>query len=263
MSKSSINWLLILLLLIGLAVAVLWQFRLPPEDQPTVAEPAATPEPAATAPRFPLYPVPSLDSRDLVDLPPLDDSDSYFELALADLFGRHIGELLVDSGLIDRFVASVDSLTRAQLAEKIRPINRLPGAFLADPVTGDSVYVVHPDNDARYDFLVTMLSNADLELMTETYRNFYPLFQEAYVRLGYPDGYFNDRLIEVIDHLLLTPEPETPILLVRPKVLYQFADPDLEALSSGQKLLLRTGSENMAEIKRSLVKLRAQFASLN
>ena len=102
-----------------------------------------------------------------------------------------------------------------------------------------------------------MQSGADLELVAETYRRFYPLFQESYVRLGYPDGYFNDRAVEVIDHLLLTPEPEGPVRLVRPHVLYEFADAELESLSSGQKLLLRMGNENTARIKRVLIEFRA------
>lgn len=101
------------------------------------------------------------------------------------------------------------------------------------------------------------MAGADLEITTETYRRFYPLFQESYVRLGYPDGYFNDRAVEVIDHLLATPEPKDPIRLVRPHVLYEFADAELEALSSGQKLLLRMGSKNAASIKRVLKEFRA------
>ena len=50
----------------------------------------------------------------------------------------------------------------------------------------------------------------------------------------------------MIDHLLATPEIEGPIRLVQPKVLYEFADPELEARSAGQKLLLRMGAANAA-----------------
>ena len=42
------------------------------------------------------------------------------------------------------------------------------------------------------------------------YKQYYPLFQQAYVDLGYPEGYFNDRLVEVIDHLLATPGRDRP-----------------------------------------------------
>ena len=108
--------------------------------------------------------------------------------------------------------------------------------------------------------LVNLVIRADLEAIAATYCRFYPLFQESYVRLGYPDGYFNDRVVEVIDQLLLTPEPDEPIRLVRPHVLYEFADAELEALSSGQKLLLRMGGEHAASIKRVLQGLRALIA---
>jgi len=51
-----------------------------------------------------------------------------------------------------------------------------------------------------------------------------------------------------------------PIRLVRPHVLYEFADADLAALSSGQKLLLRMGRDHTATIKRVLSDLRALIA---
>jgi len=107
--------------------------------------------------------------------------------------------------------------------------------------------------------LVDIVAGTDAETIAATYRRFYPLFQKAYVEIGYPDGYFNDRVVEVIDHLLLTPEPGEPILLVRPLVLYQFADKELEALSSGQKLLIRMGGANAAEIKKVLQNLRLRI----
>jgi hypothetical protein len=101
------------------------------------------------------------------------------------------------------------------------------------------------------------VTSADINNVADTYHRFYPLFQKAYVNLGYPDGYFNDRLIEVIDHLLATPVVEPPIVLDRPNVLYRFADPELEALSSGRKLLIRMGNEHAEKIKNSLRDLRA------
>ena len=105
-----------------------------------------------------------------------------------------------------------------------------------------------------------MLTGADLDELAATYRRFYPLIQEAFAQLGYPDAYFNDRLIAVIDHLLATPEPREPVQLVQPHVLYEFADPALEALSSGQKLLLRMGSDNAARVKSVLEELRIRIA---
>ena len=99
------------------------------------------------------------------------------------------------------------------------------------------------------------------ETIVETYRRYYPLIQEAYIGLGYPDGYFNDRAVEVIDHLLATPVPDGPVRLERPHVLYEFADPELEALSSGQKLLLRMGSDQATRLQQALAELRSRIAT--
>lgn len=77
--------------------------------------------------------------------------------------------------------------------------------------------------------------------------------------LGYPKAYFNDRLIEVIDHLLAAPEVPAQTKLVQPKVFYQFADPDLETRSAGQKILMRIGNENAARIKAKLREIRSEL----
>ena len=76
--------------------------------------------------------------------------------------------------------------------------------------------------------------------LVAAYVRLYPLFQTAYQELGYPNGYFNDRLVQAIDDLLAAPDIAAP-RLVQPKVLYEFADADLEERSAGQKIMLRMG----------------------
>ena len=88
------------------------------------------------------------------------------------------------------------------------------------------------------------------------YRNFYSLFQRAYQELGYPDRYFNDRLVEAIDDSLATPEIPPPIRVEAPSVMWRYVDPHLEALSAGQKILLRMGQANAHEVKAWLAAFR-------
>ena len=265
-NDPDVKLLVSVVLIAGLAGAF-WYFQddiLPPADKPVVAQTEVVPEtsPTSDGPAHPMAPArqPALSDRKLVPLPPLDDSDSYFLLALVDIFGADVEHILVNEALIDNVVATIDNLTRSHVAEKIRPVGRLSEPFVADATGSDGTYTLSPESYGRYDLLVNLVARADLKFITETYRRFYPLFQESYQRLGYPDGYFNDRVVEVIDHLLTTPEPDGPIRLVRPHVLYEFADAELEALSSGQKLLLRMGGEHAAEIKRVLKEFRALIA---
>jgi hypothetical protein len=84
--------------------------------------------------------------------------------------------------------------------------------------------------------------------LVAAYVYFYPLFQNAYRELGYPTGYFNDRLVEAIDNLLAAPDVPAP-KLVQPKVLYQFADSGLEARSAGQKIMMRKGKRERRTVK--------------
>jgi hypothetical protein len=263
LDDTEIKWLVGLLLAAGAATALwyFWDDINPPPEAPAVVDPLAGIE---APPQEPLHPIEPLSltpaEGELVELPPLSESDSYFALALVDVFGSELGDLLDDEGLIDKFVATIDNLTHGHVAEKIRPVGRIQGTFAVSATGANGPYYLSPDNYGRYDFLVNMLTRADLDEVAATYRRFYPLIQEAYTQLGYPDAYFNDRVVAVIDHLLETPAPAEPIELVQPHVLYKFADPKLEALSSGQKLLLRMGGDHAARVKSVLTELRDRIA---
>ncbi len=263
MDDNEIKWL-IALLVAAAAVAAAWYFwngtRPPAEPVPVRQEaPIADTEPAE-----PLHPVEPLSVEsgegDLVELPPLEESDRYFALELIDLFGPDLEAMLADEALIDKSVATLDNLTRSRVAEKIRPVGRLSGSFAVSSAGDNGQFYLSTDNYDRYTALVNMVTEADIDQVVAAYRRFYPLLQEAFAQLGYPDGYFNDRAVEVIDQLLAAPEPEEPIRLVQPHVLYEFEDPDLEALSSGQKLLIRMGPDHAARIKAFLKDLRARIA---
>ncbi|OIQ76552.1 hypothetical protein GALL_417610 [mine drainage metagenome] len=46
---------------------------------------------------------------------------------------------------------------------------------------------------------------------------------------------------------------------MQPKVLYQFADPKLEARSAGQKIMIRMGADNAAKVKAKLAEIRQEL----
>lgn len=265
MRNENTVWL-IALLVVAAGAAALWYYRAGPATAPPAPEtqaPAAA-RPAEPEPAGPRYPLPADDADDepraeLLPLPPLDESDEYFKLELEDLLGPGIGDALVSQQLVERLVATVDNLPRDRVAERMRPLEGLDESFAVEEAENGDAYILDEQNYRRYDALVDRFMAADLEAAVELYRRYYPLFQKAYVAQGYPDGYFNDRLVEVIDHLLATPDVEGPIRLERPHVLYEFADPELEALSGGQKVMLRLGPENRERVKARLRELRAMI----
>lgn len=246
------------LTLLAIVIAV-WFWQPPQSTLPTapVAEPEVSSNPDDERPR---YPVPDIERQDrpaLRPLPDLDDSDEFFRLELGNLLEADGTAMLQRNALIERFVAAIDNLPRPHVAERVRPLDAPESAFEVDGQDGSGEYQLSRSNYQRYDGIVRQFTAADPAQVVDLYQRFYPLFQKAYEGLGYPDGYFNDRLIEVIDHLLATPEVQEPVMLVRPHVLYQFSDESLEALSAGHKLMIRIGPAHRAAVSQKLVELRA------
>jgi hypothetical protein len=227
--------------------------------QQTAAAPAPAPAPAPPAPEH--YPVPESPEADAAPKPGTPEAESYARGQIESLFGAQAARrILRPDKLINAIAATVDNLTREKAAVRLWPVKPVPGNFSAAK-EGDGL-VIAPGNAKRYAPYVNLLTHADTGAIVDTYVRLYPLLQHAYEELGYPKGYFNDRLIAVLDHLLAAPEPEGPVRLVQPHVLYQYEDPDLEAASAGQKVLIRMGLDNERQVKRKLRELRRQLAAL-
>jgi hypothetical protein len=231
-----------------------WQQRDPPYLPPPV--PKAQAPDAPQGPQPPKHPVPQSEAK---PLPALAASDGAIQPEIVRLLGLNAFERLVNpEEIIRRTVATVDNLPRDQVATRLNPVRPVGG--LVTTKGRDATLVLSPDNFKRYAPYVGALEAVDAKALASVYFHFYPLFQQAYVELGYPNGHFNDRLVEVIDHLLAAPEVKGPIRLVTPKVLHEYADEDLESRSAGQKVLIRMGAENAARVKAKLREIRAQVA---
>ncbi len=234
-----------------------WQARTTPATVPPPVSQA--PEPAPPAPAAPQIEHPIERAQDGQAQPPpqvaLDASDAPLRDSLANLFkGNKLPEFVQPTTLIRNIVATIDNLPREKTAPRQMPIRPTPGPLTT--ITASEGLVIGADNSARYAPVIAVVQAVDTRQLVAVYVRFYPLFQQAYRELGYPTGYFNDRLVFVIDHLLATPSVKAPIALVQPKVQYQYADPALEALSSGQKAMIRIGSDNAAVLKAKLREVR-------
>jgi hypothetical protein len=193
-------------------------------------------------------------------LPTLRESDERIENIFSSLFaGWQIDKFFVLDNFIQRFVVMVDNLPRRNLPATHLPTWPVPGKFQV--AEKDRNLVIDPANDRRYAPYIQLAEGVEPARVVAVYVRFYPLFQEAYRELGYPSGYFNDRMVEVIDHLLSAPEVDHPILLAQPKVAYQYADPELETLSAGRKILIRMGPENAARVKSILRRYRQELTA--
>lgn len=243
-------------LVIAAAAVGGWYFWRSTQVAPPPAPVTQNPLPAPPQESAPAHPLPDAGAATAAPLPTLDDSDPVIRQALAGLVGpAPVMDYLVSENIIRRIVVTVDNLGRAKAPLEQRPVAAAPGEFRA---AGDELHAsLDARNFSRYQPMVRVVRDLDVARLTALYVHFYPLLQRSYQNLGYPNGYFNDRLVEIIDILLATPAASEPVELVRPGVMYQFADPSIEARPAGQKLLIRMGPENAAAIKAKLLELRA------
>jgi hypothetical protein len=267
---------LIVIALLALAAAFFgwrwYQQQKPPEPTPVAAAPndgPAAPPPAAE-PTGPQNPIDALAPPDAA-LPALANSDARVMKALTELLGgKHVAAYLRSDGIVRRFVATVDNLAREQAPASAWPVQPTGQRFITEGQ--GQLQTIAANNAARYNGIVLLAESVDPAKAATVYAKLYPLFQTAYEELGFPGRYFNDRLIAVIDHLLQAPEPKGPVQVrlvevkgdipsQRPWVRYEYADPKLESMSSGQKIMVRMGPENERKVKASLRGLREQIAT--
>lgn len=280
------KWLLIVLGIAALAYGGWWareHWATQNRSQPS-AEPAPLAIPAApAAPVEP--PAPSLATVEPADVPatpaqplhPLapaaqalaaNDGPSLDRMAREWLGARAL-QFLVMPGFAHHVVATIDNLPRGHAAPRLWPLSPVGGKLQTQP-SAQGLQIAAA-NSARYDAVVAFVTSLEPATVVQWYRQAYPVLQQTYEELGYPGQYFNDRLVAVIDHLLQTPQPQEPLGLrlvqvqgqvapQQPWLRYEFADPDLQARSVGQKILLRLGSAHREAMMAYLQAVRAQIA---
>jgi hypothetical protein len=243
----------------ALAWALAFYFRTWLEPTPPAPPPASAVEAPAAPAAEPAIRHPLEAAGDApATLPSLENSDSMMRDSVSRLIGgKAFADMVVPYQLVRRIVATVDNLPRRTAATRAMPLNAVPGGFAA--VTNGEQTAVDTVNYRRYVPYVNVVAAIDAPALVRGYVRLYPLFQRAYEELGFPGKYFNDRLMEAIDDLLETPELDAPAKLLRPRVLFEFADPDLEMRSAGQKILLRIGPENAARVKEKLWEVRREL----
>jgi hypothetical protein len=275
--------------LAALAGAALYWWPAPPAEAPSAsAAPASIapePQPAAPAPAASAssaaqiqHPIEAIAVAPTPSAGPAStaaSAEQYLRQALADMLtDADIARFLQLGDFVHHLVATVDNLPREQASAVMWPVNPMPGHFstgAGDDSNPIGPTEINPQNNVRYNAFVTFVESIDTAKAVALYVRLYPLFQQAYVELGYPKGHFNDRLVAVIDHLLTTPlmvgplkvvrvEVKGPYPALRPWVNYQFVDPALAQLSVGQKMLLRSGSANQQRLQNKLRSFRALLA---
>ena len=163
---------------IAVAIAAFggWYYWHTHRPAPPPAVVAAAPAAATTADDVIEHPVPA-GGPATAPLPELADSDLALSAALGEAAGG-VTHYLVPDNIVRHIVVTVDNLPRQKVAVDKRPITPTAGAFTAD---GDELHgTLQSENFQRYQPLVSLLQQTDMQRLAAVYLRFYPLFQKAY-----------------------------------------------------------------------------------
>ena len=242
------------------------QIRLQPQQEPAslaVAEPeiASLPEEVELVePEPEPEPEPGDDEDiNLVELPSLTDSDSFvFENLRTLQNGMALVELLADDQVVRKFVVFVENISRGEFPQTGLPYKALGQEM---PVTeiDDNLFVMEQVAHSRFDQVVEVFVETDTDAAVTIYRIFSPLFQQAYAEIGFRNVSFDETLRTAINNVLQTTNMQGPYQLVKPSVMYLYADSSIENLAEVHKQLLRIGPDNTSALKAKLREFLTQL----
>lgn len=224
--------------------SVLPEIRIRPQAAP--AAPAAPEPPPDGAAEESAPPEPP------VRLPELNASDGFVLERLRALEnGMAMARQLTDGQFVRRFVVLAENLSRGELPQT-EPLYRTPGREMPARGVDDGLFVMDGRAHARFDRFVDAFAALDADAAVGLYRTLSPLFRRAYAELGHRGADFDQTLRAAIRRVLRAEPPAGPHQLVKPSVMYLYADAGVENLDQAHKQLIRLGPDNARRVKAKL-----------
>jgi len=189
-----------------------------------------------------------------VNLPPLDQMDSYLRPLLSALSSRpELARWLATDDLVRQLAMALDQASIGR--SPARDFKVLKPSTPFKPGSRGGKRTIDPSSYQRYDGLVTTITSIDASKVAQIYKTIRPRLNEAYQGLGHANGNVDQALQKTLDLLIETPVVKDPVVIVETGgAAWAYDDDDLESLMPTQKQLLRMGSAN---VDRLLVWLRA------
>ncbi len=218
-----------------------------PEPVPQAEIPAPADEEMQSLPDTPAASVEAPVPAEI--LPPLAMSDDWVREALATW---PVPEgVLQREALLARLVVVLVNASEGAVPHREVAFLAPDQAFRAREFDDDR-YVLDPVSYRRFDGYMNALEAVPPREMARFLRRAEPLLVAALAQLGEertPEELLRGALAR-IDAL---PKLPSRIELVRPKVMYLYADPELESLPAFEKQVLRIGPDNLLRLERYLI----------
>ena len=199
------------------------------------------------------------DEPNVVQLPTLNNSDTFvFEGLRAMQNGASVLRLLAQDQIVRKFVVFVENISRGEFPQTGLPYRAL-GEEMPVRNIDENFFVMEDSAHARFDEIVQTFVSLDTDAAITLYRTLSPLFQQAYAEIGFRNVSFDETLRLSINNIVRTTNMEGPYQLVKPSVMYLYADASIENLQEVHKQLLRIGPDNTIILKAKLREFASQL----
>jgi len=224
---------------------------------PTSQEPPTQIDVTQVAPPVIEREAPELDPVD--PLPPLNNSDSFVISRIAGMeLGASLLRMLAPDDLVRKFVVFTHNVAQGDLPQLEYPVRRIESEFAVREID-NNLYEMDPATYRRFDALIATLITLDPEQGMGVYRALRPLFREAYAEIGYQDESFDETVLRAIDQVMNARIETGPFQLIKPSVMYLYAESRIEEMTPVEKQLLRLGPENTARLRERLPAYRERL----
>ncbi|HFD12619.1 MAG TPA: DUF3014 domain-containing protein [Crenotrichaceae bacterium] len=205
-------------------------------------------------------------SNDIAEshLPELDKSDAFVRQSISNLSDTAVWKgWLKTAQPVRKFTQFMENVARGKVPHKYFQFMAPSGSF--EVITdADDQYQLDPAGYKRYDMIAQCIDSLDAATVVRVYTTLEPLVNSAWAEIK-PDQStetrhaFDQVLLSAIQKIRSAPAITDRISLIRPSVMYKYADPKLEHLNAVSKQMLRMGPRNTRIIQKKLDEVEKVF----
>ena len=203
-----------------------------PIEAEAPAAPIAAPPVTEVQPKIPPAPVVSEETGDQYARESIDAVNG----------GKALAQFVAGDYVVERAVAIIDALRRGEVPYKLLPVGKPSTTF---PISDNGLRVtLDTAGFSRYDGFAQWVGRLNTPALVSLLNDYEMIATQALTRMGVTDFDIRSALLAATTQILSTPQVSVDAELMRREANWVYMDPELEALSSLQKQVLRMGPEN-------------------
>ena len=168
--------------------------------------------------------------------------------------GKALAQFVAGDYAVERAVAIIDALRRGEVPYKLLPVGKPSTTF---PISDNGLRVtLDTAGFNRYDGFAQWVGGLDTTALVSLLNDYEMIATQALTRMGVSDFDIRSAVLAATTQILSTPQVAVDAELMRREANWVYMDPELEALSSLQKQVLRMGPENADIIQQKARDIR-------